>query len=30
MEVKYIREKNLVAAFFENIDKDTGLVVYGV
>ncbi|KAM3143840.1 hypothetical protein pb186bvf_004116 [Paramecium bursaria] len=29
-EVKYIREKNLVSTFFENIDKDTGLVVYGV
>ncbi|CAD8084964.1 unnamed protein product [Paramecium primaurelia] len=30
LEVKYIREKNLVGQFFENIDKDTGLVVYGV
>jgi len=25
-----VREKNLVSKFFENIDKDTGLVVYGI
>jgi len=29
-EVKYVRERNLVGKFFEHIDKDTGLVVYGV
>lgn len=28
--MKYIREKNLVGQFFENIDKDTGMIVYGV
>jgi peptide chain release factor subunit 1 len=30
MQVKFVREKNLVSKFFENIDMDTGLVVYGV
>ena len=28
--VKFVREKNLVSKFFENIDMDTGMVVYGV
>ena len=25
-----MREKNLVSKFFENIDMDTGMIVYGV
>lgn len=28
--VKFMREKNLISKFFENIDTDSGLVVYGI
>jgi peptide chain release factor subunit 1 len=30
LNVKFVREKNLISQFFEEISKDSGMVVYGI